>query len=216
MAKQVAHEIKNPLTPMKLSVQQLLRVYDSENPASGQKLEKVVNSLIEQIDVLTNIANEFSNFAKMPRPNEEQVDLLALINRVIEIFRHDDNVDIELSTSLPEVTVMADKDQILRVFNNLIKNAIQAAAEERHSKISIHIVRIEKNYAISIRDNGTGISPEQRAKLFVPYFTTKSTGSGLGLAMCRQIIESHRGTIELESTSNQGTEFTITLPVIPS
>jgi two-component system, NtrC family, nitrogen regulation sensor histidine kinase NtrY len=152
----------------------------------------------------------------MPRPNEEQVDLLALINRVIEIFRHDDNVDIELSTSLQEVTVMADKDQILRVFNNLIKNAIQAADLGRHCKINIHIQGTEKNYAISIRDNGTGISPEQRAKLFVPYFTTKSTGSGLGLAMCRQIIESHRGTIELESTSDQGTEFTITLPVIPS
>lgn len=214
MAKQVAHEIKNPLTPMKLSVQQLLRVYDPENPASAQKLEKVVNSLIEQIDVLTNIANEFSNFAKMPRPNEEQVDLLALINSVIELFRHDDKVDIELSTNLQEVTVMADKDQILRVFNNLIKNAIQAAAEERHSNISIHIVRTEKNYLIRIRDNGTGISPEQRAKLFVPYFTTKNAGSGLGLALCRQIIESHRGTIELESTSDQGTEFIITLPGI--
>jgi nitrogen fixation/metabolism regulation signal transduction histidine kinase len=216
MAKQVAHEIKNPLTPMKLSVQQLLRVYDPENPASAQKLEKVVNSLIEQIDVLTNIANEFSNFAKMPRPNEEQVDLLALINRVIELFRHDDNVDIELNTDLQEVIIMADKDQILRVFNNLIKNAIQAAAEERHSNISIHIVRTEKNYLIRIRDNGTGISPEQRAKLFVPYFTTKNAGSGLGLALCRQIIESHRGTIELESTSDQGTEFIITLPGIHS
>jgi len=214
MAKQVAHEIKNPLTPMKLSVQQLLRVYDPENPASAQKLEKVVSSLIEQIDVLTNIANEFSNFAKMPRPNEECVDLISLIRSVIEIFSNDDSVHVELETSLQKASVMADKDQLLRVFNNLIKNATQAVLADKKSEINIKIDQSADYYNISVSDNGSGISPEQKAKLFVPYFTTKSTGSGLGLAMCKQIIESHRGTIDLDSTSEYGTAFTITLPRI--
>ncbi len=213
MAKQVAHEIKNPLTPMKLSVQQLLRVYDPENPASAQKLEKVVNSLIEQIDVLTNIANEFSNFAKMPRPNEERIDLLGLINNVVELFRNDGVVEIELKSQMTQAMIMADKDQLLRVFNNLIKNSIQAIPTERKGKITIQIDQSEKYVEIHIHDNGTGISAEQRVKLFVPYFTTKSTGSGLGLAMCKQIIESHRGTIELDSTSDEGTAFTIRLPL---
>ena len=213
MAKQVAHEIKNPLTPMKLSVQQLLRVYDPENPASAQKLEKVVNSLIEQIDVLTNIANEFSNFAKMPRPNEERIDLLGLINNVVELFRNDGVVEIELKSQITKAMIMADKDQLLRVFNNLIKNSIQAIPAERKGKITIQIEQSKKYVEIHIQDNGTGISAEQRVKLFVPYFTTKSTGSGLGLAMCKQIIESHRGTIELDSTSDEGTLFTVRLPM---
>jgi nitrogen fixation/metabolism regulation signal transduction histidine kinase len=192
----------------------LLRVYDPENPASAQKLEKVVSSLIEQIDVLTNIANEFSNFAKMPRPNEECVDLISLIRSVIEIFSNDDSVHVELETSLQKASVMADKDQLLRVFNNLIKNATQAVLADKKSEINIKIDQSADYYNISVSDNGSGISPEQKAKLFVPYFTTKSTGSGLGLAMCKQIIESHRGTIDLDSTSEYGTAFTITLPRI--
>jgi len=212
MAKQVAHEIKNPLTPMKLSIQQLLRVYDPTNPDSGAKLTKVANSLVEQIDALTKIANEFSNFAKMPKPNEEELDLLPLIERVIEVSISEQACEITLISDLKKAEIFADKDQILRVFNNLIKNAQQAIPEERLGIISIDIRAKLDTFVIQITDNGIGIPADQQSHIFVPYFTTKSTGTGLGLAMVRQIIENHNGTIDFNTIENQGTSFTIILP----
>jgi nitrogen fixation/metabolism regulation signal transduction histidine kinase len=212
MAKQVAHEIKNPLTPMKLSIQQLQRVYDPSNPDSGAKLTKVANSLVEQIDALTKIANEFSNFAKMPKPNEEQMDLLPLIERVIEVSHSELECEITLVSRLKNVEILADKDQILRVFNNLIKNAQQAIPNEIPGKISIDVCEKENSFVIQIMDNGVGIPVDQQSKIFVPYFTTKSTGTGLGLAMVRQIIENHNGTIDFSTSEDKGTTFTITLP----
>ncbi len=214
MAKQVAHEIKNPLTPMKLSVQQLLRTYDPDDPKSGEKLKKVSNSIIEQIDALTRIANEFSNFAKMPNPSEEEVDLVALIKGVIEVFTTDDGVSIELQSTKSKIAVLADKNQLLRVFNNLIKNAIQAQSETADCRINISLNLIGKEVHVEVKDNGVGIDPSEQSKIFVPYFTTKSTGTGLGLAMVKQIIENHKGTIDFESTPGVGTSFIITLPVV--
>jgi two-component system, NtrC family, nitrogen regulation sensor histidine kinase NtrY len=212
MAKQVAHEIKNPLTPMKLSIQQLQRVYDPSNPDSGAKLTKVANSLVEQIDALTKIANEFSNFAKMPKPNEEQMDLLPLIERVIEVSHSEQECEITLVSQPKNAEIVADKDQILRVFNNLIKNAQQAIPEDKIGKISIDIRENENSFIIQVMDNGVGIPVDQQSKIFVPYFTTKSTGTGLGLAMVRQIIENHNGTIDFSTSEDKGTTFTITLP----
>lgn len=213
MAKQVAHEIKNPLTPMKLSVQQLLRSYDAQDPKSEEKLRRVANSIVEQIDALTKIANEFSNFAKMPIPSEERLDIVALIRSAKQVFLGDGAVSIELKTDRKEVLVNADKNQMLRVFNNLFKNAIQARSEERPAKINVHIHVEGDQVRIDFKDNGIGISKEKQSKIFVPYFTTKSTGTGLGLAMVRQIIENHRGTIDFESTEGVGTTFIITLPI---
>jgi signal transduction histidine kinase len=212
MAKQVAHEIKNPLTPMKLSIQQLQRVYDPENPNSADKLNKVTASLIEQIDALTKIANEFSNFAKMPHPNEIELDLKPLIEGVIEVFKTEDETQIKLETSLDSIPLLADKDQMLRVFNNLIKNAIQSIPEDRNGEVIISVVKEKKEFIISIRDNGIGIPESQHSRIFVPYFTTKSTGTGIGLAMVRQIIENHRGSIDFKTTNNEGTTFSIHLP----
>ncbi|MES2798709.1 MAG: ATP-binding protein [Bacteroidota bacterium] len=211
MAKQVAHEIKNPLTPMKLSIQQLQRVFDPNDPNAKEKIDKVSRSLIEQIDSLTNIANEFSSFAKMPQPNEIEIDLVQLIASVIEVFQHEDNLEVKLSSELPLILFKGDKDQLLRVFNNLIKNAIQAIPAERDGRIAIQIKKIDQQIIITISDNGTGISAEEQKRIFEPYFTTKSTGTGLGLAMVRQIIENHRGQIYFESTLLQGTTFTIEL-----
>lgn len=212
MAKQVAHEIKNPLTPMKLSIQQLLRVYDPNDPNSEKKLQKVAGSIIEQIDALTNIANEFSNFAKMPKPDEISLDLVPLLENVIEVFLQEINCEIEFKCTESSIMIHADKDQMVRTFNNLIKNAIQSIPEERQGLIRITVLATGKKVRIEVADNGCGIPEDMRSKIFVPYFTTKSTGTGLGLAMVRQIIENHRGTINFESTENVGTTIIIELP----
>ena len=212
MAKQVAHEIKNPLTPMKLSVQQLLRVYDPNDPASEEKLKRVVASIIEQIDALTHIANEVSSFAKMPRPQEEAMDLLPLIENVLEVFRQEGDCYIELRSFVRSIDVRADKDQMLRLFNNLLKNAIQAIPDLSKGAIIVIVELREGMYSIEVKDNGSGIPEERRAKIFVPYFTTKSTGTGLGLAMVRQIAENHGGSVSFESETGVGTSFIVSLP----
>ncbi|MFT5859255.1 MAG: two-component system nitrogen regulation sensor histidine kinase NtrY [Flavobacteriaceae bacterium] len=211
MAKQVAHEIKNPLTPMKLSVQQLLRVYDPNDPKSGDKLRKVANSMIEQIDALTNIANEFSTFAKMPNPREERFNLVALVKGVSEVFDTDD-VLLTVDTVSEEIYVKADKDQFVRVFNNIIKNSIQAIPSERGGQIDVKLFTNKNKVHVTISDNGVGIDPSKEGKIFVPYFTTKSNGTGLGLAMVKQIIENHHGTIDFETTLGEGTTFELILP----
>lgn len=211
MAKQVAHEIKNPLTPMKLSVQQLLRVYDPNDPKSVEKLQAVSKSIIEQIDALTRIANEFSTFGKMPNPSQERIELIALVKGVIEVFLG--QAQLELQTNLENIMIVADKDQFVRIFNNLIKNAIQATPREREPKITIRLEVKEEKVRIELEDNGSGIQESEQSKIFVPYFTTKGTGTGLGLAMVKQIVENHRGTIDFESVPDQGTTFIIELPI---
>lgn len=208
MAKQVAHEIKNPLTPMKLSLQQLQRIFDPNDPNSKAKLDKVASSIIEQIDALAKIANEFSNFAKMPKANEVNLDLIPLIESVVLVFNQEAEMEIVFEKEVAECWIHADKDLLLRVFNNLIKNAIQAIPKDRNGKILVKLISNENHWLIEVKDNGTGISEEQQHKLFVPYFTTKSTGTGLGLAMVKQIVEMHGGKIWFE-TGETGTSFFI-------
>ncbi|MGB0914711.1 MAG: ATP-binding protein [Crocinitomicaceae bacterium] len=213
MAKQVAHEIKNPLTPMKLSVQQLLRTYNPDDPKSGDKLKKVANSIVEQIDALTKIANEFSTFAKMPNPSEQQLDIIALIQGVKEVFDDNGGTKITFSSNEEEAILMADKDQFVRVFNNLLKNAIQAIPSEIDGHVAVSALVQNGFVTITIKDNGIGIPEEKHSKIFVPYFTTKSTGTGLGLAMVKQIIENHKGQINFESEVGVGTTFFVKLPL---
>lgn len=210
MAKQVAHEIKNPLTPMKLSLQQLQRVFNPGDPDSKQKLDKVANSIIDQIDALAKIANEFSNFAKMPKAHEVNLDLIPLIESVIVVFTQEASAEITFRSEVESCPVHADQDLMLRVFNNLVKNAIQAIPSDRKGKIEILLTSGEKCWIVEIRDNGVGISEDQQSKLFVPYFTTKSTGTGLGLAMVKQIVEMHGGKITFE-TAETGTSFFVEL-----
>ncbi|MFO0494137.1 MAG: ATP-binding protein [Flavobacteriia bacterium] len=212
MAKQVAHEIKNPLTPMKLSVQQMMRVFDPTDPSSAEKLKKVTASIIEQIDALTLIANEFSNFAKMPLPQESTFDLIPLIANVIEVFREESGCVLEMNSSLTKAEITADKDQMIRVFNNLIKNAIQSIPSEKSGRIHVALSESNERWLIEITDNGIGIPETERDRIFVPYFTTKSTGTGIGLAMIKQIIENHHGAIYFNSQANKGTTFSIELP----
>lgn len=214
MAKQVAHEIKNPLTPMKLSVQHFQRSFDVNDPNAKEKMQRIVNSLVEQIDALTKIANEFSNFAKMPKANEENLNLVPLLNNIVDLYS---SKEVQIELSLLEgraINVFADKDLILRVFNNLIKNAIQATEDNDETLISISVTEEGQNYLISIRDNGKGIPDEIKKKMFSPNFTTKTTGSGLGLAMVRQIITNHNGEIWFESEEGKGTVFYILIPKV--
>lgn len=212
MAKQVAHEIKNPLTPMKLSLQHLQRIFDPEDPHAKLKLDKVISSIIEQIDGLTLIANEFSNFAKMPQENRETLDILPIIENTVVVFGQENEVDIRLETDCEKVIVLADKDLIIRIFNNLIKNAIQAIPEDRRGIIVIRVSENPESYLLSVQDNGRGIPEEQLSKIFVPNFTTKSTGTGLGLAMVKQIVELHEGRIWFETEVDKQTTFFVELP----
>ncbi len=215
MAKQVAHEIKNPLTPMKLSVQFLQRSWQDKDANFEQKMQKYTQALIDQIDTLSSIANEFSSFAKMPKPQNEALNLVERLENTVNLFSHNENVEISIELNdIDELTIIADKEQMSRVFNNLIKNAIQAIPSDRKGAIT---VRLEKNNGkalVIIKDNGGGISDEQKDKLFIPNFTTKSTGMGLGLPMVKQIVESAGGKIWFESVLNVGTEFFIELPLV--
>jgi nitrogen fixation/metabolism regulation signal transduction histidine kinase len=213
MAKQVAHEIKNPLTPMKLSIQQLLRTYDPSDPNSRAKLERVAQSIIEQIDALTTIANEFSNFAKLPQLKRSEVDLPELCRNVLAIFESEYSCSFTFTCSESVPLVNGDREQLMRVLNNLIKNAVQAIPESRKGEIELTVTVQSEYITVSVKDNGVGISKEERSKLFVPYFTTKSTGTGLGLAMVKQIIENHGGSVYVASEKGKGSTFTFELPL---
>ena len=215
MAKQVAHEIKNPLTPMKLGIQHLLRSYDPSDENAQLRFKKVMQSMIEQIDGLTRIANEFSNFARLPEPQKSEGNLVEVIRSAVDIFENEASTTIVLEEKTDSIFLSFDKDQWLQVFNNLLKNAVQATNGINAAKIT---VKIEKNQTedvgiISISDNGCGIPDEEKEKLFTPYFTTKSSGSGIGLSLVRQIIELHQSEITFESEVGKGTTFVIKIPI---
>jgi two-component system nitrogen regulation sensor histidine kinase NtrY len=213
MAKQVAHEIKNPLTPMKLSIQHLSRSVKLADEESELKLQRVTKSLIEQIDALTKIANEFSNFAKMPKAKEIELDLSEVLKNTVSVFAEYDEHTLDLNIDPMETPIIwADKDLLLRVFNNLIKNAIQSIAPGVDGKIDITLTETKTNYLVSIKDNGVGIQESERDRIFVPYFTTKSKGTGLGLAMSKQIVEGMNGEIWFESEVGVGTTFFLSFP----
>ncbi|MFK8038759.1 MAG: ATP-binding protein [Crocinitomicaceae bacterium] len=216
MAKQVAHEIKNPLTPMKLSIQHLNRSIKLADEDSEQKLKRVSSSLIEQIDALTRIANEFSNFAKMPKAQEGEVDLAEILESTSAVFAESEgDYDLSFNNTVKEWPVIwADKNLCLRVFNNLIKNATQAIPSDRKGVIELVLSEDNDVYLVTIIDNGIGINDESKAKMFIPYFTTKSKGTGLGLAMSKQIIENMNGKIWFESTAGVGTSFFVSFPKI--
>lgn len=210
MAKQVAHEIKNPLTPMKLNIQHLQRVIETNPGDVNERVNKVAALLIEQIDTLTHIANEFSNFAKLPRATIETVNLTEVLQNVAALFRQDAHAEVQLHVEGP-VYVLADREQTVRVFTNLLKNAGQAIPEDRKGYIQVSAV-IEAGYVvISVKDNGVGIPEHLKPKIFTPNFTTKSAGTGLGLAMVKNIITSIDGSIWFESEVGKGTAFFIRL-----
>jgi len=213
MAKQVAHEIKNPLTPMKLGIQQLQRIAKDNPKDLNERIERTAKTLIEQIETLTKIANEFSSFAKMPSADNEAFNLIPTIETTIDLF-NEENVSIDLTEKCNgEAIIMADKDQISRVFNNVIKNSVQAIPENKEGIIKVIVSKSEESLLIEITDNGIGIAPDKRDQIFVPNFTTKSTGMGLGLAMVKNIVENANGHIWFETEEAVGTTFFISFPL---
>lgn len=214
MARQVAHEIKNPLTPMKLNIQYLQQAMRNDNPNIKQLTERVSTSIIEQIDNLSYIASEFSNFAKMPEAKPEELLPAVLMNKAVELYTKDDIVQVTIEQPAEELWVLCDHSQLLRVFTNLLENAKQAIPQDRNGKIHVAVKRDEDDILISVRDNGTGIDEETSRRIFQPYFTTKTSGTGLGLAMTKKIIEFWKGHIWFETVENEGTTFFIRLPLI--
>ena len=214
MAKQVAHEIKNPLTPMKLSIQHLQRAFESGPSEKLNKLfAKTSKLLIDQINSLSNMASEFSNFAKMPEDNYVDFDVSKSLKSTIDLFLRSENISIRRQIT-DDVWINADPEQIKRVFNNLIKNAIQATPEGKNGLIEISLKKVKSEAIISVKDNGIGIPKENYRKVFVPNFSTKNSGMGLGLAITRKIIESAKGKIQFKSEVGKGTTFVINLPAI--
>ncbi len=216
MAKQVAHEIKNPLTPMKLSIQYLQHAFNSNPDNIKPLLKRVSNTLIEQIDNLASIASEFGNFAKMPRAENQKIDFNHLVLSVYDLFHDGDDNDLDISLNLPKetYTVYADKNHLIRVLNNLVKNATQAIPDDREGKIEISLFSNDEIVTLKVSDNGTGIPDDKKDKVFVPNFTTKSSGTGLGLAISKNIIESVNGEIYFKTIVGEGTDFYVELPII--
>ncbi|MCK5029097.1 MAG: GHKL domain-containing protein [Bacteroidales bacterium] len=214
MAKQIAHEIKNPLTPMKLSVQYLQKAWKDENPDFDKRLEKFSNSLISQINNLSSIATEFSNFAKMPGARAEEVDLIAKLNDSVNLLEQTGEVSfVKDFQDMKELFVYADKEQLLIVFSNLLQNGIQAVPKERKAEIKLKVEKQKEFVKVTIKDNGRGIPDDLKDKLFIPNFTTKTSGMGLGLAIVKNIIVNAGGEIGYETELNKGTTFYVTFPL---
>ena len=209
MAKQVAHEIKNPLTPMRLTVQSFQKNSGFKSEDEKLKLNDFCEVLIEQIDTMSNVATSFSDFATLPKTQLEKTDIVEATKNVVEIFEQN---NITLETSDENIFVKLDKEQWIRVMTNLIKNSIQSIPHDRESNIQVKIIESTNKVKIIVSDNGLGVSNKNREKIFEPKFTTKSDGMGLGLGIVRSIINSHRGKISYKSKNNKGTDFTISLP----
>jgi signal transduction histidine kinase len=213
MAKQVAHEIKNPLTPMRLTIQHAQRSLKKDDPDYEEKMEKFANTLVEQIDTLTNIANEFSNFAKMPKAVNEELDLVQILESTVELYKETPHIHLRFhKVELEQAKIFGDKEQLLRVTGNLVKNAIQAIPDDYEGKVDVYLRKKDNGFVFEVKDNGVGIDPEKIEKIFTPNFTTKSTGMGLGLAMVKNIVESSGGKIWFETSHSHGTSFFVLLP----
>ncbi|WP_298265722.1 ATP-binding protein [uncultured Lutibacter sp.] len=209
MAKQVAHEIKNPLTPMRLTVQSFQRKFDPNDPKIYEKINEFSKTLIQQIDTMSSIASAFSNFAKMPTQNREELNVVEVVKYALDIFAED---YISYFSDKEVIIAELDKTQLIRIVTNLVKNATQALIEVENKKIEVTVSEKNEQVIIIVADNGKGISIEDKEKVFEPKFTTKSSGMGLGLGMVKNIVEAYNGTIDFTSQINKGTVFKIIIP----
>jgi len=209
MAKQVAHEIKNPLTPMRLTVQNFQRKFNPDDEHIHSKLDEYSKTLIQQIDTMSSIASAFSNFAKMPAQQNETLNVVKIVKLALDIFNED---YIVFTANSEEIIAKFDRTQLIRVVTNLVKNATQAISEDQTPRIVINVGQDNGNVFISVADNGSGVSEENKEKIFEPKFTTKTSGMGLGLAMVKNIVETYKGSISFVSDKDKGTTFKVMFP----
>ena len=209
MAKQVAHEIKNPLTPMKLSVQNFKIKFDLKDPNVEKKLDEYSKTLIQQIDVLSSIATAFSSFAELPAQKNEKIDLITTIKLCLEIFNER---NVVFKSDLNKLEILFDRTNLIRIINNLVKNSIQATNEISKPEVVVNVKKTTKHAIIEIKDNGVGIPSNLKGKIFEPNFTTKTKGMGLGLSIIKNLITNYKGHITFNSKKGE-TIFKIKLPL---
>ena len=209
MAKQVAHEIKNPLTPMKLSVQSFKQRFNSKDPKIEEKIQDFSDTLVQQIDVLSSISTAFSHFAELPAQKNENIDIISTTKLALEIF-NEKNISFE--SKIDSIKVKIDRTTLIRIITNLVKNSIQATDNVSQAKIIVRIKKARDKAIIEIEDNGMGISRKNRDKIFEPKFTTKSKGMGLGLSIIKNLVTNYNGEIHFKSSKGK-TTFKIELPI---
>ena len=209
MARQVAHEIKNPLTPMRLTVQSLDHEFDPQDPDIKEKMHEFCESMIQQIDIMSSIASAFSNFAQMPNTNKVKLNIVEEVKKSLDIF-HESYISYHPQKS--EIITNIDKIQLTRIVTNLVTNAIHALQNTEDPYIKVGITEKGREVLIRVEDNGMGIEQSDASKIFEPKFTTKSSGMGLGLPMVKNIVEAYNGSITFVSTVNEKTVFSVSLP----
>lgn len=212
MAKQVAHEIKNPLTPMRLTVQNFQRKFDISDPDVKAKLNDYSDTLIQQIDTMSSVASAFSNFASMPAQQNETLNVVKVVELALDIFNES---YIVFESAENHIISIIDRTQLIRIITNLVKNAIQSIPEDQMEKhVNVLVMRDGLFVKIVVSDNGVGIESQNATRIFEPKFTTKTSGMGLGLGIIKNIIENYKGTITFESNFGKGTIFTVSLPIV--
>jgi len=209
MARQVAHEIKNPLTPMRLSIEHFMQTFKPGEPGNEEKIRQFGEMLLEQVDVLNHIASSFSDYTKISDLNPEYDNIVETVRNTALLFPQ----HVRFESEEEEIYTLYDKNRIKQALVNLIRNAVQAAADDRELHVTLRVYRQENNVLIEVEDTGTGIPDEILERIFEPKFTTKSSGAGLGLAIVKRIIESHEGDIKVETYQDKGTKFILILPV---
>lgn len=209
MAKQVAHEVKNPLTPMKLTIQNFERKFNPEDPNIRERVKQMSKTMVDQIDLIATVASAFSEFAKLPEKNNETINLNTEVEDILRVF-NDDSIFMHANKS--NIMISMDKIYLSRIITNLVTNARQAESDERKLIINVDLELHQKRVMISIQDNGVGIPENIYERIFEPNFTSKNSGMGLGLSMVRKMVEDYKGEISVKSEVGKGSTFIITLP----
>ncbi|MDP9961353.1 sensor histidine kinase [Chryseobacterium lathyri] len=209
MAKQVAHEVKNPLTPMKLTIQNFERKFDPENPNIRERVKQMSKTMVDQIDLIATVASAFSEFAKLPEKNNEVINLNTEVEDILRVFNDD---SIFMHSNKGNIMINMDRIYLSRIITNLVTNAKQAQSDERKLIINVDVEQHQRRVMISVQDNGIGISENMYERIFEPNFTSKNSGMGLGLSMVRKMVEDYKGEIAVKSEVGKGSTFTITLP----
>jgi two-component system nitrogen regulation sensor histidine kinase NtrY len=210
-ARRIAHEIKNPLTPIRLAAERLLKKHRQNDPGLGQAIEQGVEIIVREVVHLQGMVDEFSRYARMPRPRPAQVDLDRLFGDTLHLYRNlKPGVEVEARVEEGASPAWIDGEQVRRALINLLDNAVEAT--DAPGRVTVSARREDGHLEIRVADTGRGIPPESKEKLFLPYYSTKGRGTGLGLAIVHRIVTDHQGTIRVEDNEPRGTVFTVELP----